>query len=549
MVRAERRTRWIAGWWGALCAVMLLGVVLSGCGADAYQGQARANHAKLDTEMQRARQSGVPANLLDPIAAQEAKVAAGQGGWGYSYQNAASNYLLLYNQVLAAEQQSGDMLKEQAVKNVTRFSNVLNDRKQQGFAAADDYQVRLTEAFQLLNAAKTPSDYAQIAALAQQQADALDALWPAYLKLQDFKAALDALQKAGIDTDWSQAAYTQDLTAFRTAASADRYARLGQVIDGQINQLVADRIEVVPYIGDAMLAQFQGQITILAGWGENVSAFQAEYDSVKQQLSQAKTLADYLSLSQVLNQQTRAMALPFARGHAKEELRRLKVAIQADEAVNPLIVYEYADPARGVGDVEQQVSDAAWAWDAVSAYDQAYENTHDMLINLYAMNANLSDPTPAQQPHQSDLSLLASYHVLTGQATVVSLREQTARMYDNGKLVYWSYVTTGRYERPSPPGLHYAYWKQTHILFEPTEPVGSPIRGFPTPINYGVYYADYGFFLHDAWWRVGFGPGSNLPHWDPAAFNGGSHGCINFPLQNMAWYYNWVDPGSPVIVY
>jgi lipoprotein-anchoring transpeptidase ErfK/SrfK len=549
MVRAERRTRWISGWWSALCAAMLLGVVLSGCSADAYQGQARANHAKLDTELQRARQSGVPANLLDPIAAQESKVAAGQGGWGYSYQNAASNYRLLYDQVLAAEQQSGDVLKEQAVKNVTRFSNVLNDRKQQGFAAADDYQVRLTQAFQLLNAAKTPSDYAQISAFALEQANALDALWPAYLKLQDFKSALDALQKAGIDSDWSQAAYTQDLTVFRMAASADRYTRLSQVIDGQVNQLVADRIEVLPYVGDAMLAQFQGQINILAGWGENVSAFQQEYDSVKQELSQAKSLADYLTLSQALNQQSRAMALPFARGHAKEELRRLQVAIKSDQAINPLIAYEYADPVRGVGDVEQQVADAAWAWDPVSAYDQAYENTHDMLINLYALNANLSDPTPPQQPHQSDLTLMAEYHVLTGQVTMVSLREQTARMYDNGKMVYWSYVTTGRVERPSPPGLHYAYWKQTHILFQPTEPIGSPIRGFPTPINYGVYYADYGFFLHDAWWRVGFGPGMNLPHWDPAAFNGGSHGCINFPLQNMAWYYNWVDPGSPVIVY
>ncbi|HEX9412865.1 MAG TPA: L,D-transpeptidase [Ktedonobacterales bacterium] len=549
MVRAGGTARTASGVWSALSALMLLGLVLSGCGADPYQGQARQNRARLDTELQRAHQVGVPVNLLAPIESQESKVVAGQGGWGYSYQNAASNYTLLYNQVLSAEQASIDTLKEQALKNVTQFSTILNERKSQGFVGANDYQVRLSQAFQQLSAAKTPSDYAQVGSFALDQANALEALWPAYQKLQDFKSALDALQKAGIDTEWTQAAYSEDLAVFASAASVDRYAHLGQVIDGQINQLVADRIEVLPYVGESMLAQYQAQINILAGWGEDTSAFQHAYDAVRQQFTQAKTLADYLTLSQALNQQTQQMALPFARGRAKNALRQLQFAVSKDEAINPLIAYEYADPVRGVGDVEQQVSDAAYAWHPVDAYDQAYENTHDMLLNLRSMNDNLKDPTPGWQPHQSDLDLLAAYHVLSGQVTVVSLREQTARMYDNGKMVYWSYVTTGRYERPSPPGLHYAYWKQTHILFEPTEPVGSPIRGFPTPINYGVYYADYGFFLHDAWWRVGFGPGSNLPHWDPAAFNGGSHGCINFPLQNMAWYYNWVQPGSPVLVY
>jgi hypothetical protein len=122
-------------------------------------------------------------------------------------------------------------------------------------------------------------------------------------------------------------------------------------------------------------------------------------------------------------------------------------------------------------------------------------------------------------------------------------------------MVWWTYVTTGRFERASPPGVQYTQYKQAPIEFLPTEPVGSPIRGFPTHINYGVnynsplWYQFSGFFLHDAWWRIGFGPGSNLPHWDPAAFNGGSHGCVNLPLQNMAWYYSWVQSGTPVVLY
>jgi hypothetical protein len=283
-----------------------------------------------------------------------------------------------------------------------------------------------------------------------------------------------------------------------------------------------------------------------------VTAFQHEYDTARQELSQATTLADYLTLSQALTQQAQAMTLPFARGRAKNELHQLQIAVDTDESINPLLAYEYADPSRGIGDVSQQVSDAAWAWNPVEAYDEAYQNTHDMLLNLRAMNDNLHDPTPADQPHQSDLDLMAAYHATSGQIIFVSLREQTARWYNNGKLVNWSYVVTGRVERPSPPGLHYAYWKQANILFQPTEPIGSPIRGYPTPIKWAIYYADYGFFLHDGWWRnqqTGFGPSMNLPHYEPAAFDGGSHGCINFPDVGMQALFNWVQPGAPVIVY
>ncbi len=62
-------------------------------------------------------------------------------------------------------------------------------------------------------------------------------------------------------------------------------------------------------------------------------------------------------------------------------------------------------------------------------------------------------------------------------------------------------------------------------------------------------YAPGGFFLHDAWWRYKFGPGSNLPHWDPLAFSGGSHGCVNFPEDNMAYVYYHVADGEPIILY
>jgi L,D-transpeptidase catalytic domain len=503
---------------------------------------------RLDGELRTAHEMGVPASLLAPITAREAAISRGQGGASTTRQD-ATTYDQLYAQVLAAEQQSLPLLKQQASLEVNAFATALDARQAQGVAGADAYRAHLKQAFDDLNAATTPQAYVQVAQLALTQAQALQALGSAYQKLQDFQAVIGAAQAKGIDTSAAQADYRQDLTALRVASSPDRYPRLQQVIGGQIMQLEADRTEALPYVAAAMLGTFQSRIDLLASFGEPTTTFQHEHASLLQGFRTAKTLADYLTLTQVVNDQNAQMALPLARGQANHDLATLRALVDQAEAQNPLTAYEYADPNRGIGDVAQQVADAAYSGDPMTAYNQADAHVSQLATNLRALLDNLRDPTPSGQAHQADLQLMQLYGIMNGQVTIVSLREQAARMYDNGKLVYWSYVTTGRFERPTPPGLHYAEWKAANIMFQPSDPIGSPIRGNPTPINYAVYYADYGFFLHDGWWRTTFGPGTNLPHWDPAAFNGGSHGCINFPLSHMAWYFNWVQPGTPVVVY
>ena len=62
-------------------------------------------------------------------------------------------------------------------------------------------------------------------------------------------------------------------------------------------------------------------------------------------------------------------------------------------------------------------------------------------------------------------------------------------------------------------------------------------------------YSFYGYYVHDAWWRNQFGLYTNLPHYDPAAFNGGSHGCINVSKSDMIWVFDWLPYGAPILVY
>src|SRR5579863_653898 len=117
-------------------------------------------------------------------------------------------------------------------------------------------------------------------------------------------------------------------------------------------------------------------------------------------------------------------------------------------------------------------------------------------------------------------------------------------------MVAYSYATTGNPGDESVPGFWTAIARHAPDnpnvyaaapippgygdVFTSPDPPGSPDYYAPTPIHFDVAYHEFGFWLHDAWWRRWFGPETNLPHRDPAAFNGGSHGCVNLPYQKTS---------------
>jgi hypothetical protein len=543
-------------------ALLLLALAASACGADPSQIQAQRNRTQLEGELRHAQQMGIPQSMLRPVMTAERKTAAGAGGWGYSYQHAATSYSRLYTQLLQIEQQSGSLLMQEATHNLGIFTTLLNARRQDGFIEADGYQQRLDAAQQQLSAAKTPDDIAVVLNLAQAQAQALQALVPTYDQLQAFKSAVDAMQKAGIPAGWANDAYTQDLADFRAASTPQDYAHLQQAMRGQLAQLTADSAEAAPYVSTALLTTMQGDINQLKTYGDQTASFQQNHDDDLHTLSAAKSPADYLTLLTTIVHQRDQMALPLARDKAQHDMQALEALVRQTSATNSLLDYEYADGATGIGDVElwfqqaplQNYDNPTCDWDVVCRYGQVDAEAVQMLTNLRAMLQNLNDKTGPSQPHQTDLQLMQDYGFMSGQVTVVSLREQVVRAYQDGQLAYWSYITTGRVGLPTPPGIQYTMSKQRGITFLPLGPIG-PANGYPTYINYAVNFTSPfwhqfdGYYLHDAWWRLHFGPGSNLPHYDPSAWNNGSHGCINFPLSTIPQYYNWVQVGTPVVVY
>lgn len=539
----------------ALLVVVVVSVMLAGCGPDPNQAAAQQNKARLDGELQHARTGlGLPDSMLQPIAAQEREIASGEGGFNYNYQDASANYTLLYNQLISIEQNALQTLQKQANDDIQAFSKAVTQLRGQGFSEIDVYQARLDQAVQDYNAAKTAGDFARVDTTAQQQTAALHALWPAYQKLQDFKTILRTLQNAGMNSALGQIEYQQNLDAIRAGLPADRYAKLVEVIDGQIVQLMADQAEAIPYIGAALLDSFQARIDLLKSYGQDTATYQQQLDQDMARLKSASGTADYLELGQAINQQIDAMSLPLLKAKAFSDyaqLQKLVDTVGGIRLTSPYdgstysAAYEYSNQWVGIGDAQDNLNAAH----DLESYQSADDEINDLLTNLRALKDNLSDPKPHSQPHDADLWLINTAYHLTGKVIVVSLREQTLRAYENGKMVWWSYVTTGREELPSWPGLHYAMYKLYHTEFTSPEPPGSPFYYAPTPINYAIAYAINGFFIHDAWWRAEFGPGTNLPHWDPAAFNGGSHGCVNLPENNMAWLYDWTPIGTPIVVY
>lgn len=549
------RSAWVA-------ALLLLAVIVTACGADPSQTQAQRGRAQIEGELRHAQQMGIPRSMLQSVITAERKTSEGFGGWGYSYQNAATSYAKQYAQLMLIEQQSRGLLTQQATNNIGLFSAQLNMVQKAGFVEAAGYQQRLDTTRQQLSTAKTPDDIANVSSFAQAQAQALQALIPTYDQIQTFKASLDTMQQAGVTSTWGTAGYTQDLAQFRAATSPQDYAQLGRTVRGQVAQLAADSAAAGPYVTKTILTAMQTDIGQLETYGEPWTTFQQNHDTDAHALSVARSPADFLTLLNAIAQQRDQMAVSLARGKTHHDIQLLATLVWQTHNKRPLLDYEYADSNTGIGDVEQwfqqaplqNYSNPTCGWDVVCRYGQVDAEAVQMMTNLQAMLRNVNDKTAASQPHETDLQLMQDYGFMQGEVTVVSLREQVARAYQDGKLVYWSYVATGRPELPTPPGVQYTVSKQRHIVFQPIGPPG-PVNGFPTPINWAVNFTSpfwhqfQGYFLHEAWWRIKFGPGSNLPHFDPSAFNTGSHGCINFPTSKMGAYYDWVQVGTPVIVY
>lgn len=540
-------------WWLAILAVGLM-LFLSACGSLTPKGQqAQQEKAKLDAMLNQAASIGVPDALLTPIRQQEQKVASqaqSPGLFGDStpdstYQSIISSYQQLETQVTTVVAQAAQDARMQAHQDIQTFDQLLQQRQNEGFQEVPAYQARLSQLEQDFDKAQTPADFQKISATANQQTEALQLMMPTYQDLQGLQDSLNRMKDAGLDITLGQQEYNDDLAAFRAASTPQDFKKLQITVAAQTDQLAADQVSAIPAVGAAMLNQYQQLITQAQQYGEDVTQYQQQLAQDQQDLKNANTISAYLELSSRIRGQIDNAQILVVRGKTRYDLQKLQTMIGQTDINND---YEYQDADDAYGVEQQRFQDANTSDD----YQTIDSQVSILITNLQALLTNLNDSTAHDQPHATDLQLLQAYGLTSGKVAVVSLTEQTLRMYENGQLVHFMYVVTGQRAAQTPPGLWHIFFKGTNLTFKSSEPPGSPLWYPPTPINYGMEYHAGGYYFHDATWRSYFGPGANLPHNDPTSgqySNNGSHGCINMSLSNAAYLYNWIEVGTPAIVY
>ncbi len=116
----------------------------------------------------------------------------------------------------------------------------------------------------------------------------------------------------------------------------------------------------------------------------------------------------------------------------------------------------------------------------------------------------------------------------------VNLYEQTVAAYEGGQLVYATMVSTGRNGFWTRPGLFQVWAKLEQDLMTggiPGEPGFYYLQHVPW-----VMYFDKARALHGTYWHAKFGTTT-------------SRGCVNLPMTDAQWLYDFVDEGTYVYVF
>ncbi|MGI9057129.1 MAG: L,D-transpeptidase [Ktedonobacteraceae bacterium] len=551
-----------------LLVALLLGITVltSACGADPQVQQSANQHkTQLDSTIQHAQQIGVPASSLNPILKKEQTLNSssapfslfnGQPATDY-YRTQATQYQQLLTQAQDLITATTSKFQQQAQDDMQVFSLALTRRTTQHIGNVQPFTAIYNSDQSLLLTAKYPKDYAAISLQAQQATEALGLMGATYIQLTTFNTTIKQMQSANIDVTAMQTQYQGDMQVFNTAKATADFRNLGTFIGSQYQQAVVNSIAALPYVGAAKLGEFKTQLGLLKTYGMDASAYQKLYATDQGLMNKAKTIQDYLNFSNKVNTDMATMHDDLVQGASTYLIGQLDREANAwgqahlyhNKFDNTNYILDSGYTLNGIGYWLNR--ELGWAY-TPQDFQSVVDDENNEFYSFQMMQADYSDKTPYNQVHATDLQLMNHYH-LSGQTIVVSMVEQALRLYQNGKLVKSFLVTTGRVERPALPGYWTVQDRKSPTEFKSSDPPGSPYWYPPTPIHYAILYHWGGFNIHDSWWRVDYGPGTQFPHYDSGgdeSFAGnGSHGCVNVQEDQAAWLYANTGWNTNIVIY
>ena len=110
----------------------------------------------------------------------------------------------------------------------------------------------------------------------------------------------------------------------------------------------------------------------------------------------------------------------------------------------------------------------------------------------------------------------------------IDLSEQHLFAWSGKNQTFTAVISTGKAKTPTYPGVYRIQRKYPQDRMRGTD--------YDVPDVPNVLYFDRGYALHGTYWHNNFGRPM-------------SHGCINLPLSNAEWLFNWAKIGTPVIIH
>jgi len=125
--------------------------------------------------------------------------------------------------------------------------------------------------------------------------------------------------------------------------------------------------------------------------------------------------------------------------------------------------------------------------------------------------------------------------VENGRWIEINLYEQTLAVYENGNLLFATWIATGADPYYTQPGLFQIYDKK------PLDTMTGAFEADRSDFYYlenvpWTMYFDQSRALHGAYWHAWFG----YPQ---------SHGCVNLSVGDSHWLYDWANVGDYVYVW
>jgi heat shock protein HslJ len=532
------------------------------------QAQKQAEQAKeqLDSQLWTIQGMGVPASFLSSLFKQEQQIDSAPGVLtafhnqfveAY-YQHQAQQYRALLTQISGIVKNATIQLQAQAQGDMQNLQTALARVGTLGTGNMQMFATHVTQEQLAFSIAHQASDYVAISTDARASIAGLNEMAAAFQLLNDLATAINNMKMGHLSVASVQASYKSDMQLFTSATQMSDFQHLSEQITAQDQQIVVASIRAFPYISAARLNDFQAQIGQLQKYGGNSKPDLARLSADQVSMASARTAADDLAFFQNIDADIAALHGPLVRSQARYQMRQFhsevetwgKAHLYYDSYDGHYYMPDNGYMSAGVGHLLD--SDLASA-QTTDDFENVVAEVNNALFNLHMFERDYKDPTGYMRVHASDLQMISHYALRKRQVLIVSLAEQAMRVYQNGKLVKSFMVTTGRQELPSIPGVWSVLARRSPIIFTSDEPRNSPYWFPDTPIQYAMLYHLGGYFIHDAPWRLAFGPGTQYPHSDPigtSAYNfDGSHGCVNLQENAAAWVYTHTGWNTAIVIY